>query len=63
MLNLENNDITQKPLLNLLGKLTGQTSTLDRLLGSLAVDSSHIQTTLNWKPPFTVDERLRETVG
>jgi nucleoside-diphosphate-sugar epimerase len=50
-------------LLNLLGKLTGQTSTLDRLLGSLTVNSSHIQTTLNWKPPFTVDEGLRETVG
>jgi nucleoside-diphosphate-sugar epimerase len=50
-------------LLTLLGKLTGQTPAIDRLLGSLIVDSSHIQTTLNWKPPFTVDEGLRETVG
>jgi nucleoside-diphosphate-sugar epimerase len=49
-------------LITLIGKLTGQTSTVERLLGSLTVDTSHIQTTLNWKPPFSVDEGLKETV-
>lgn len=38
------------------------TSTIDRLLGSLVVDSSYIQTTLNWKPPFTVDQGLEQTL-
>jgi nucleoside-diphosphate-sugar epimerase len=38
------------------------TSTIDRLLGSLCVDSSHIQTTLNWQPPFTLDQGLEQTL-
>jgi nucleoside-diphosphate-sugar epimerase len=49
-------------LLTLVGRLTGQTATIERLLGSLTVDIRHIQTTLNWKPPFSVDEGLKETV-
>jgi nucleoside-diphosphate-sugar epimerase len=36
------------------------TSTIDRLLGSLAIDSSYIQKTLNWQPPFTVDAGLAQ---
>lgn len=38
------------------------TSTIDRLLGSLFVDISHIQTTLNWQPPFTSDQGLEQTL-
>ena len=38
------------------------TSTIDRLLGNLAIDSSQIQTTLNWQPPFTVDAGLAQTL-
>lgn len=38
------------------------TSTIERLLGSLVVDSSHIQTTLNWQPPFTLDQGLSKTL-
>lgn len=37
-------------------------STIDRLLGSLVVDSSHIRNTLNWEPPYTVDEGLSKTL-
>ncbi|MEQ9359152.1 NAD-dependent epimerase/dehydratase family protein [Coleofasciculus chthonoplastes] len=37
-------------------------STIDRLLGSLIVDSSHIRNTLNWEPPYTVDEGLSKTL-
>jgi len=38
------------------------TSTINRLLGSLFVDTSHIQTTLNWQPPFTLDQGLKQTL-
>jgi nucleoside-diphosphate-sugar epimerase len=38
------------------------TSTIERLLGSLVIDSSHIQTTLNWQPPFTLDQGLSKTL-
>ncbi len=37
------------------------TPIIDRLLGSMVVDSSHIQTALNWQPPFTMDRGLEET--
>lgn len=36
--------------------------TIDRLLGSLVVDSSKIRNTLNWQPPFTMDEGLQQTL-
>lgn len=38
------------------------TLTLDRLLGSLFIDSSYIRRTLNWQPPSTVDEGLSNTL-
>lgn len=37
-------------------------SIIDRLLGSLWVDTSHIQTTLNWQPPFTMAQGLSQTL-
>lgn len=36
--------------------------TIDRLLGSLVVDTRHIQTDLTWQPPFTIDEGLFQTL-
>ncbi|MCX5784292.1 MAG: NAD-dependent epimerase/dehydratase family protein [Elusimicrobia bacterium] len=48
-------------LMRLAGKLTGKTTAVDRLLGSLVVDSGRIRRELGWKPPFTVTEGLRET--
>lgn len=38
------------------------TSTVDRLLGSLFVDISHIQNTLNWQPPYTIAQGLSKTL-
>jgi len=35
---------------------------IDRLLGSLAVDSSYIQKTLDWQPPFTLEQGLARTI-
>ena len=37
-------------------------TTVERLSGSLFVDSSHIRTTLNWQPPFTLDQGLEQTI-
>lgn len=38
------------------------TPTIDRLLGSLVVDSSKIRNTLSWQPPYTIDEGLEQTL-
>lgn len=38
------------------------TYSIDRLLGSLFVDSSHIQKTLSWQPPFTLEQGLAQTI-
>jgi len=42
-------------------KLLGKGEAGDRLLGSLQVDSGKIRKTLNWQPPYTVDEGLKIT--
>lgn len=49
------------PLMKLAGKLTGKSAAVNRLTGSLTVDSSKIKRELDWKPPFTMDEGLRAT--
>jgi nucleoside-diphosphate-sugar epimerase len=48
-------------LMRLVGKITGKTAAVNRLTGSLTVDSSRIRSELGWKPPFTMREGLRET--
>jgi nucleoside-diphosphate-sugar epimerase len=48
-------------LMHLAGRLTGKSLAVDRLLGSLLVDSSKIRRELGWKPPFTMAEGLAET--
>ena len=37
------------------------TGAINRLVGSLTVDSSKIRQELGWKPPFTMEEGLKET--
>jgi nucleoside-diphosphate-sugar epimerase len=48
-------------LLRLATKLLGKADVGDRLLGSLQVDNSRIRQTLDWKPPYTVDQGLQTT--
>jgi nucleoside-diphosphate-sugar epimerase len=48
-------------LLELAGKLVGKSAAVQRLLGSLAVDSGKIRRELGWRPPYSLDEGLRET--
>lgn len=47
--------------LRLVGKMTGKTAAVDRLLGSLVVDSGKIQRELGWRPPHSMAEGLAET--
>lgn len=48
-------------ILRLAGALTGRAAEIDRLVGSLRVDSSHICSDLAWSPPFSVEEGIAET--
>jgi len=50
-------------LMRMAGKLTGKSDAVNRLLGSLTVDSSKIRRELNWTPPFTMEQGLAETVA
>lgn len=47
--------------MQLTGMLTGKKTAVQRLTGSLAVDSSKIRRELCWIPPFTMEEGLKET--
>ncbi|HQS58844.1 MAG: NAD-dependent dehydratase [Gallionellales bacterium 35-53-114] len=49
-------------LLKLVGRLLGKSDQVDRLLGSLQVDSSKIRRELGWQSPFTLQEGLRLTI-
>ena len=40
----------------------GKLAELEKLAGSLLVDSSKIRNLLGWRPPFTLEEGIRETV-
>ncbi len=48
-------------LLRLAGALAGKSAEIERLTGSLRVDSSKIFRELQWTPSFSVDQGLRET--
>ena len=47
--------------LETLGRLTGKSSAVQRLLGSLQIDSTKIRRTLDWQPPLTVYQGLQAT--
>jgi Nucleoside-diphosphate-sugar epimerases len=47
--------------ITLAGRMLGKSGAVNRLTGSLAVDYSGIKTELGWKPPFSMEEGLRET--
>ncbi|WP_283742665.1 SDR family oxidoreductase [Sideroxydans sp. CL21] len=49
------------PLLKLAGRLTGKSSQIERLLGSLQVDSGKIRRELNWIPPYSLQQGLQAT--
>jgi len=49
-------------VLKALCKIIGKSEELEKLTGSLVVDSSKIRNLFGWKPPFTLEEGIRETV-
>mgnify|MGYP001566702180 CR=1 FL=1 len=49
-------------ILKALCKIVGKTEELEKLTGSLLVDSSKIRDLLGWKPPWTLEEGIREMV-
>ncbi|BDC39210.1 epimerase/dehydratase [Paraburkholderia terrae] len=49
--------------LRVLGKVTGRSAQIDRLIGELRLDSSHIGKILGWYPPHTVEHGLLETAA
>ncbi|GAB1234036.1 UDP-glucose 4-epimerase family protein [Ferrigenium sp. UT5] len=50
-------------LLKLAGRLTGKSDQVERLLGSLQVDSGKIRRELGWVPPCDLARGLQETVA
>ncbi len=48
-------------LLRLAGKLVGKSEQMERLLGSLQVDSGKIRRELNWQPPYLLQQGLQAT--
>lgn len=49
-------------ILKALCKIIGKSEELEKFTGSLLIDSSKIRNLLRWKPPFTIEEGIRETV-
>ena len=50
------------PLLRLAGSALGKRAEIDRLVGSLQIDSSHTRWVLGWTPPVSVQEGIRRMV-
>jgi len=48
-------------LLKLLARLIGKSGQVERLLGSLQVDSGKIRSELNWTPPYSLQQGLKAT--
>jgi len=49
-------------ILKALCKIIRKTEELEKLTGSLLIDNSKIRNLLSWKPPFTMEEGIKETV-
>ena len=49
--------------MKVLGRLVGKQAQVDRLVGSLTVDTSPIRQELEWAPPYTMKEGLARTAG
>ena len=49
-------------MLKAMGKITGRSAEIERVVGSLCVDSGKIRKMLGWKPGYTVEEGMREAV-
>jgi nucleoside-diphosphate-sugar epimerase len=48
-------------ILNLAGHISGKSAQIERLVGSLQVDSTKIRRELNWTPPYNLQQGLHAT--
>lgn len=48
-------------VLEFAGRLTGRSAQVERLLGSLQIDSEKVRRDLDWMPPYSLQEGLQET--
>jgi len=48
-------------LLKLAGRLIGKSDQIERLIGSLQINSSKIRHELNWQPPYSLQQGLKKT--
>lgn len=49
--------------LRALGRLTGRSAVVDRLTGSLQLDTGRLRRVLNWHPPYTTRQGLEATAA
>jgi nucleoside-diphosphate-sugar epimerase len=50
-----------KNMMRLAARLMGKSGEVERLLGSLTINTSKIRRELGWQAPYTMDQGLRET--
>ncbi|MGS0895074.1 UDP-glucose 4-epimerase family protein [Burkholderia stagnalis] len=50
-------------MLRVVGKLTGRSAAIDRLTGSLQLDTMRIKRVLGWRPPYTTRQGLEATAA
>lgn len=48
-------------MLSMMGKIAGRSDQLQRLVGSLQIDSHKIRSELNWRPPYSLRQGLKIT--
>jgi nucleoside-diphosphate-sugar epimerase len=48
-------------LMRMAGKFIGKSAAIERLFGSLTIDSTKIRKEIGWKPPYTMEYGLKET--
>ncbi|AOK15901.1 NAD-dependent dehydratase [Burkholderia cepacia] len=50
-------------VLSAMGKLTGRSAAIDRLTGSLQLDTSRIKRVIGWAPPYSIRQGLEATAA
>lgn len=51
-----------KSIFQFIGRLTGKTEVIDRLVGDLQIDDSDVKDYLGWNAPYTVEQGIKSTV-
>ena len=49
-------------LMRVLAAVGGERSTVDRLVQSLVIDATHVHNTLDWEPPYSMEQGINDTI-